>query len=53
MTEIDKIKQIIENEFDYEERLGAITEARNLILNEYNIWPTIKKVIDTSEASLK
>jgi len=53
LTEIDKIKQIIENECDYEERLGAITEARNLILNEYNIWPTIKKVIDTSEASLK
>lgn len=43
--EIDRIHQIIEND-DYESRLPALKEARNLILNKYNFWPTIKKVID-------
>lgn len=43
--EIDRIHQIVEND-DYESRLPALKEARNLILNKYNFWPTIKKVID-------
>jgi len=43
--EIDRIHQIVEND-DYESRLPALKEARNLILNKYNFWPTIKKIID-------
>jgi hypothetical protein len=31
---------------DYDKRLPALTEARNLILNKFNFWPTIKSVID-------
>ena len=43
--EIDRIHEIITND-DYEKRLPALTEARNLILNKYNFWPTIKKLVD-------
>lgn len=43
--EIDRINHILEND-DYESRIPALKEARNLILNKYNFWPTIKKVID-------
>jgi len=45
IDEIDRIKEIIDSD-DYESRLPALKEARNLILNKYNFWPTIKKVID-------
>lgn len=44
-SEIDRIIEIISND-DYEKRLPALTEARNLILNKFNFWPTIKSVID-------
>lgn len=44
-TEIDRIIEIVSND-DYQKRLPAITEARNLILNKFNFWPTIKNVID-------
>jgi hypothetical protein len=44
-TEIDRIMEIISND-DYDKRLPALTEARNLILNKFNFWPTIKSVID-------
>jgi len=39
-SEIDRIVDIIEND-DYESRLDDLREARNLILNKYNLWPTI------------
>jgi len=42
--EIDRIIDLIEND-DYTERIGAIAEARDLILNKYNLWPTISNVI--------
>lgn len=42
---VDEVKKIIENE-DYEGRIEDVNKARDLILNKYNIWPTIKKVID-------
>lgn len=44
-TEIDRIIDVISND-DYSKRLPALTEARNLILNKFNFWPTIKSVID-------
>jgi hypothetical protein len=44
-TEIPRIIELIEND-DYEKRISAIEEARDLILNKYNFWPTIKSVID-------
>ena len=45
-NEIDRLVEILNND-DYESRISALTEARNLILNKYNFWPTIKKVIDS------
>ena len=34
-------------EDDYESRIPALAEARDLILNKYNFIPTIKRAIDT------
>jgi hypothetical protein len=44
-TEIDRIIDIIKND-DYNSRISDLEEARDLILNKYNFWPTIKRVID-------
>jgi len=44
-NEIDRIIDIINND-DYSERLDDLAEARDLILHKYNMWPTIKEVID-------
>ena len=46
-NEIDRIKDIISKD-DYYKRLPALKEARDMILNKYNFWPTIKKIIDTN-----
>jgi hypothetical protein len=46
-NEIDRIKEIISKD-DYYKRLPALKEARDMILNKYNFWPTIKKIIDTN-----
>jgi hypothetical protein len=43
--EIDRIIEIIKND-DYNKRLPSIKKARDMILNKYNFWPTIKSVID-------
>lgn len=48
LNDVEKVIDLINND-DYEDRLEALTEARRLILDEYNIWPTIKKVIDNHE----
>ena len=40
------ILDILNND-DYEKRLPAIAEARDLVLNKYNFVPTIKRAIDT------
>ena len=44
--EIDRIVDIVESE-DYESRIPALKDARDLILNKYNMWPVIKDAIDT------
>ena len=41
---INKVIQILDNS-NYEERLDALKEARNNILNKYNMWPTIEMEI--------
>ena len=43
--EIDRIQEII-NEDDFDARLPYLQEARNLILNKYNLWPTLEKIIE-------
>tara|TARA_Y100000034_G_scaffold74376_1_gene89498 strand:- start:13 stop:942 length:930 start_codon:yes stop_codon:yes gene_type:complete len=47
--EIDRIVDIVESG-DYLSRLPAIKKARELILNKYNMWPTIKNFIDSLES---
>ncbi len=49
--EIDRIVDIVESG-DYLSRLPAIKEARELILNKYNMWPTIKNAIDSLESEV-
>lgn len=43
-NEVERVVEIISNE-DFEKRIPDIKEAKNLILNKYNIWPTIKNII--------
>ena len=49
LSEVDRVKSIIENNDDYKDRIDALCEARELILNKYNIWPTIKNIINEHE----
>ena len=51
MDEIDRISSIINDPQDYTRRLPALKEARNLILNKYNIWDTIDEVITTGKST--
>lgn len=44
-SEIDRIVEFLKND-DYEARIPALKKARELVLNNYNFWPTIKKAID-------
>jgi len=46
-SEIDRLLTIVNDPNDYENRLEAVSEARQLILNKYNLWPTIKSAIDS------
>lgn len=46
--EINRIREILEND-DYDMRVAALAEARELLLNKYNFWPTILKVIEKAE----
>jgi hypothetical protein len=48
LNEVSRIKKILKED-NYLERFDAIEEARDLIMNKYNIWPTIKKIIDDQE----
>jgi hypothetical protein len=50
LNETHRIMDILEND-DYEKRLPALREARNLILNKYNIWPTIYEAITTGKST--
>lgn len=49
-NEIDRIIDIIKND-NYEERLPWVKEAKDLLLDKYNLWPTLKKIIDKNENS--
>ena len=42
--EVDRILELLKND-DFEKRIPAIKEAKNLLLNKYNVWPTIKSII--------
>jgi len=44
-SEIDRLIEFLKYD-DYTKRIPSIIEARNLILNKYNFWPTIKHLID-------
>ena len=48
LDEIHRVVDIIEND-DYKKRLPALKQARDLILNKYNIWPTIYEGITTEK----
>ena len=43
-NEKERIVELLQNE-SYEKRLPALAEARDLILNKYNMWPIINNVI--------
>jgi len=47
-TETHRIHDIVKNS-DYEKRIPALSKARELILNKYNIWPTIHEAITTGK----
>ena len=40
----EEIKEILAND-DYEKRIPALKEARELTLNQYNMWPLIEYII--------
>ena len=42
--EAERVMEILHND-NYEKRIPALKEARNLILNKYNVWPTIYRTI--------
>ena len=45
-NEMERVIDIIQND-DYKSRLPAIKEARELILNKYNMWPMLDEIINT------
>ena len=45
-NELDRVIDIIKND-DYESRISALKEARELILNKYNVWPMINEILTT------
>jgi hypothetical protein len=47
-NEIDRIINIIKND-NYEERTSSVKESKDLLLDKYNLWPTLKKIIDNNE----
>lgn len=48
MQSLEKMLDAI-NKNEWESRIGAIEEARNLILEKYQFFPTISKLIETRE----
>tara|TARA_R110002020_G_scaffold163562_1_gene349620 strand:+ start:1347 stop:2219 length:873 start_codon:yes stop_codon:yes gene_type:complete len=44
----EEVLDLIEND-DYDERLEAVKEARQLILNKYNMWPILQKAVDSNK----
>ncbi len=46
--EIDRIVELLEED-NFEDHIPAMTEARELILNKYNLWNTIYEAITTGK----
>ena len=46
---IEKIKKIISSEGEYEKRLESVKEARRRVLEEYNIFAMISKIVENSK----
>jgi len=44
LEDVDRVYDIIHND-DLDIRQSAIAEARELIMNKYNLWPTIERII--------
>lgn len=44
LEDVDRVYDIIHND-DFDIRQSAIAEARELIMNKYNLWPTIERII--------
>ena len=42
--EIERVLELLKND-DFEKRIPAIKEAKRLLLNKYNVWPTIKSIV--------
>jgi len=42
--EIERVIELLEND-DFEKRIPAIKEAKRLLLEKYNVWPTIKSIV--------
>ena len=49
MDEVNRISNIINDPEDYKRRLPALKEARQLILDKYNIWDTMNEAITTGK----
>lgn len=47
-NEIERIVEFVEND-NFKDHIPAMTEARELILNKYNLWNTIYEAITTGE----
>lgn len=44
LKDVDRVYDLIQND-DFDLRQSAIAEARELIMNKYNLWPTIERII--------
>ena len=50
LTEVHRLASLLKYD-DYERRLPALKEARDLILNKYNIWPTVHEAVSTNRVT--
>jgi|TARA_R100000081_G_C4820523_1_gene179482 hypothetical protein len=48
--EVERICDLVAND-NYEERIPALEEARDLILNKYNVWPMLHEIINTNKVT--
>ena len=48
--ELERICNLIKND-DYQKRIPALKEARDLILNKYNVWPMLHEIINTNKVT--
>lgn len=45
LDDVDRVNNLVQND-DFDSRKEAIKEARDLVLNKYNVWPTIDALIN-------